>query len=225
MIAITYGLAAELPLVLRRLPAPQLPPMAGPAGLMVQAAGLALRAWSMRTLGASYSRTLRAGQEQHVVDTGPYRLVRHPGYAGSLLTWTGFALASRSTLVLALVAALLGGACHHRIIAEEQLLQRDLPGYIAYSQHTKKTHPFRLVTAPSRGRIGLQGEEGSFPRGRAFVECRCTAVDVPTAIVSGRGPPASGKGQVGFSSPESVCAGRTLSEPKITAGAVGRWSG
>jgi hypothetical protein len=104
----------------------------------------------MRTLGASYSRTLRAGQEQHVVDTGPYRLVRHPGYAGSLLTWTGFALASRSTLVLALVAALLGGAYHHRIIAEEQLLQRDLPGYIAYSQHTKKTHPFRLVTAPSR---------------------------------------------------------------------------
>ncbi len=139
MIAITYGLAAELPLVLRRLPAPQLPPMAGPAGLMVQAAGLALRAWSMRTLGASYSRTLRAGQEQHVVDTGPYRLVRHPGYAGSLLTWTGFALASRSTLVLALVAALL---YHHRIIAEEQLMQRDLPGYIAYSQHTKKLIPF-----------------------------------------------------------------------------------
>jgi hypothetical protein len=52
IIAITYGLAAELPLVLRRLPAPQLPPMAGPAGLMVQAAGLALRGWSMRTLGA-----------------------------------------------------------------------------------------------------------------------------------------------------------------------------
>jgi hypothetical protein len=61
MIAITYGLAAELPLVIRRLPAPQLPPMAGPAGLMVQAAVLALRAWSMRTLGASYSRTLRVG--------------------------------------------------------------------------------------------------------------------------------------------------------------------
>lgn len=142
MIAITYGLAAELPLVLRRLPAPQLPPMAGPAGLMVQAAGLALRAWSMRTLGASYSRTLRAGQEQRVVDTGPYRLVRHPGYTGSLLTWTGFALASRSTLVLALVGALLGGAYHHRITVEEQLLQRDLPGYLAYSQHTKKLIPF-----------------------------------------------------------------------------------
>jgi len=96
----------------------------------------------MRTLGASYSRTLRAGQEQHVVDTGPYRLVRHPGYTGSLLTWTGFALASRSTLVLALVAALLGGAYHHRITAEQQQLQRDLPCCLAYSQHTKKLIPF-----------------------------------------------------------------------------------
>jgi protein-S-isoprenylcysteine O-methyltransferase Ste14 len=141
-IAIAYGLAAELPLVLRRVPAPQLPPIAGPAGLMMQATGLALRAWSMRTLGASYSRTLRAGQEQHVVDTGPYRLVRHPGYAGSLLTWTGFALSSRSTPVLALVAALMGRAYRRRITAEEQLLQRDLPGYSAYSQHTKRLIPF-----------------------------------------------------------------------------------
>jgi protein-S-isoprenylcysteine O-methyltransferase Ste14 len=84
---------------------------------------------------------LRAGQEQHAVDTGRYRLVRQ-GYTGSLLSWTGFALASRSPLVLALVAALLGGAYHHRITVEEQLLQRDLPGYVAYSQHTKKLIPF-----------------------------------------------------------------------------------
>jgi protein-S-isoprenylcysteine O-methyltransferase Ste14 len=142
MIATAYGLAAELPLVLRRVPAPQLPRMAGPAGLMVQAGGLALRAWSMRTLGASYTRTLRTGEEQPVVDTGPYRLVRHPGYAGSLLTWTGFALASRSAPVLLLVAALLGRAYRRRIAAEEELLQRDLPGYTAYAQRTRKLIPF-----------------------------------------------------------------------------------
>jgi protein-S-isoprenylcysteine O-methyltransferase Ste14 len=128
IIAITYGLAAELPLVLRRLPAPQLPPIAGPAGLMVQAAGLALRGWSMCTLGTSYSRTLRAGQEQHVVDTGPYRLVRHPGYTGSLLTWTGWALASRSTSFSPGSSRCWAGF-HHRITAEQQQLQRDLPGY------------------------------------------------------------------------------------------------
>lgn len=137
-----YALAADLPLLLRRLPVRQLPPIAGPAGLIVQASGLALRAWSMRTLGASYTRTLRTEEEQRVVDAGPYRLVRHPGYAGSLLAWSGFALASRSVPVIGLVTGLLSWAYQRRMTAEEELLRRELPGYTAYSQHTKKLIPF-----------------------------------------------------------------------------------
>jgi len=142
MIITAYALAADLPLVLRRLPVPQLPWMAGPAGVIVQAGGLALRAWSMRTLGASYTRTLRTADEQRVVDAGPYRLVRHPGYSGSLLTWTGFALASRSVPVIVLVTGLLGWAYQRRITAEEELLRRDLPGYRTYSERTSKLIPF-----------------------------------------------------------------------------------
>lgn len=142
MIVVAYGVAAELPLLLRRIPAPRLPAAAAPAGLAVQAAGLALRAWSMHTLGGSYTRTLRTGEEQFVVTAGPYRLVRHPGYTGSLLTWTGFALTSRSVPVLALVGGLLGRAYQRRIDAEEQLLNRDLPGYSAYQERTKKLVPY-----------------------------------------------------------------------------------
>ena len=142
MIIAAYALAADLPLVLRRLPVPQLPWLAGPSGVIVQAGGLALRAWSMRALGASYTRTLRTAHEQRVVDAGPYRLVRHPGYTGSLLTWTGFALASRSAPVLVLVTGLLGWAYQRRITAEEELLRRDLPGYRAYSERTSKLIPF-----------------------------------------------------------------------------------
>lgn len=142
LIVTAYAVAAELPVLLRRLPVPQLPRAAGPLGLVLQAGGLTLRAWSMRTLGDSYSRTLRAGGQQRVVDTGPYRLVRHPGYAGSLLTWTGFALASRSWPVIAVVTGLLGRAYQRRVIAEEKLLRRGLPGYTAYSHRTKKLIPF-----------------------------------------------------------------------------------
>lgn len=111
-------------------------------GLALQAAGLAVRIWSMRTLRASYSRTLRAEAEQPVVDRGPYRLVRHPGYLGSLMTWTGFALTSRSTPVVATVAALLARVYSHRITAEEALLHRELPGYLEYTGHTNKLIPF-----------------------------------------------------------------------------------
>ncbi len=95
----------------------------------------------MRTLGRSYTRTLRTEDAQDVVDTGPYALVRHPGYAGSLLIWTGFALASRSVPVVVAVAALLGTAYQRRIAAEEELLRRELPAYASYCERTKKLIP------------------------------------------------------------------------------------
>lgn len=141
-IGIAYAVASELPLVLRRLPTPQLPRQAGPVGLIVQASGLALRAWSMRTLGSSYSRTLRTDEAQYLVMTGPYHWVRHPGYTGSLLVWLGYALTSRNLPALLMITALLGRVYYQRINAEEALLERDLPGYEAYSQHTHKLIPF-----------------------------------------------------------------------------------
>jgi hypothetical protein len=98
MIIAAYGLAVDAPLLSWWLPGRSLPPVAAPAGLVVEATGLALRAWSMRALGSSYSRTLgvvEGEDQQAVVDAGPYRLIRHPGYLGSLLTWVGFALAEQ----------------------------------------------------------------------------------------------------------------------------------
>jgi protein-S-isoprenylcysteine O-methyltransferase Ste14 len=142
LIIATYALAAELPLVARRLPGRPLPRPATAIGLAAQAAGTAIRAWSMHTLGASYTRTLRTeGGVQPVVDSGPYRWVRHPGYAGSLLIWTGFATSTRSAPVVALTTALLGIAYARRITAEEQLLRRDLPGYAAYCARTRRLVP------------------------------------------------------------------------------------
>jgi hypothetical protein len=71
-----------------------------------------------------------------------HRRVPGAGYTGSLLTWTGFALTSRSVPVLALVGGLLGRAYQRRIHAEEQLLNRELPGYSAYQDRTKKLVPY-----------------------------------------------------------------------------------
>lgn len=141
MILASSGLAYSLPLVLRRLPGPTMPPAAAATGLIMQACGLALRVWSMRTLGSFYTRTLRTTQGHHVVDTGPYRMIRHPGYSGALLVWIGLALASRSAPASILIAALMGRAYQQRITAEEKLLSRDLPEYCDYSGRTKKLIP------------------------------------------------------------------------------------
>lgn len=142
-IGAAYGLAAGLSPVLRRLRAGRLPPVSGPAGVAVMAAGLALRAWSMRTLGTYYSRTLRTTSGQTVVEYGPYRVLRHPGYLGSIMVWTGFAVASGSVAATAGVAALMGDAYSRRIAAEEAMLTGRFGSvYADYSQRTKRLIPF-----------------------------------------------------------------------------------
>jgi protein-S-isoprenylcysteine O-methyltransferase Ste14 len=140
-IVAAYAAGAALAPIVRHSRFGRLPRSAAPLGLALEVSGLALRAWSMRTLGASYSRTLRTGEAQPLVDDGPYRLVRHPGYAGSLLTWSGFAMASRSLPVVVLVSGLLGWAYRDRIRAEEDLLRRELPGYEDYARRTWRLVP------------------------------------------------------------------------------------
>lgn len=140
-IAASYVVAGALVPLVRRLPGPRLPRAAAVAGLGLEAGGLAVRAWSMRTLRDSYSRTLRVAADQPLVDTGPYALVRHPGYLGSIATWAGFALTSRRALSVAGVVALLGAAYRQRIEAEEALLSSGLPGYEAYARRTRRLVP------------------------------------------------------------------------------------
>lgn len=141
-IVAAYGLAAGSSPVLGRLRAGRLPPVSGPAGVGMMAAGLALRAWSMRRLGAYYSRTLRTAPDQKVVESGPYRVIRHPGYLGSIMVWTGFAVTSGSGAAALGVAALMGHAYGRRITSEEAMLTGRFGSvYAEYSQRTKRLIP------------------------------------------------------------------------------------
>jgi protein-S-isoprenylcysteine O-methyltransferase len=131
-------LAAPL---LRLAPVPSLPTRVAATGVVLQLMGIGIRAWSMLTLGRAYTRTLRTEGGQHVIDHGPYRLVRHPGYLGSLLIWLGFGLTAQSLPAATVVVAVVGDAYRRRIAAEEVLLARDLPGYAAYVGRTKRLLP------------------------------------------------------------------------------------
>jgi protein-S-isoprenylcysteine O-methyltransferase Ste14 len=136
-----YAVAVVLPPILRPIRMLRLPRSAGPLGLAIEATGLGVRLWSMRTLEGSYSRTLGTTPEQQVITDGPYRLIRHPGYLGSILTWAGCTVASGSLPTVSAVTGLLAGAYRRRIAVEEKLLARDLPGYLDYSKGTKKLIP------------------------------------------------------------------------------------
>ncbi|MFC5720663.1 methyltransferase family protein [Streptomyces gamaensis] len=113
------------------------------AGVGLVAAGLALRAWGMATLGRFYTRTLRTTGDQRVVREGPYRLVRHPGYCGSLLVWVGYALGLGNAIATVLTAGLLLGAYSWRIVAEERLLVAAFgEEYERYRRRTKRLVPY-----------------------------------------------------------------------------------
>jgi protein-S-isoprenylcysteine O-methyltransferase len=109
-------------------------------GIAVGAVGLGVRIWSMRVLGRDYTRALRTRGEQTLIDRGPYRAIRHPGYLGSILVWTGSRLAV-NWLIATITAALLIAVYCRRIRAEEDMLEDHFgEAYVSY-----KTRTWRLV--------------------------------------------------------------------------------
>lgn len=52
-------------------------------------AGFAMRRWSEHTLGRYFTFTVMTSVDQPVITTGPYRIVRHPGYTGVMLVVVG----------------------------------------------------------------------------------------------------------------------------------------
>ena len=89
---------------------------------------------------AYLARTVRVEQGQKLVDTGLYGLVRHPMYGATLLLFLSMPLILGS--VLSLLAMLFYPVIiARRIQNEEQVLLRELPGYMEYR---KKVH-WRLV--------------------------------------------------------------------------------
>jgi len=77
---------------------------------------------------------------QHVIDTGPYAIVRHPMYASATLYLVGMPLLLGSWLGLLVVPLLIVGIAP-RAVFEERLLRRDLPGYAEYMTRVR----YRLV--------------------------------------------------------------------------------
>jgi len=58
--------------------------------------GILVRQWAIAVLGRFFSLTVRVAEDHRVVEKGPYRVVRHPSYAGVLITFIGLGLAVQS---------------------------------------------------------------------------------------------------------------------------------
>ena len=87
---------------------------------------VALRAWSIITLGRFFQYSIGIQSGHTVVTTGPYRFVRHPSYTGLLMGVIGYALACGDVWSLVAAAVLAGLGLTVRIRVEERQLRESL---------------------------------------------------------------------------------------------------
>jgi protein-S-isoprenylcysteine O-methyltransferase Ste14 len=112
------------------------------AGIALIVGGEIFRLYAIRSLGRYFTFVVALHPDQHVVDSGPYRLIRHPSYTGSLVTVLGICLAMANWLsFLGMIPAALGYL--YRIRIEERALVEGLgEAYRAYQRRTKRLIPY-----------------------------------------------------------------------------------
>jgi protein-S-isoprenylcysteine O-methyltransferase Ste14 len=124
-----YGWSPEFPLWLVGL------------GFILISFGYAFATWALVENRFFFTVVRIQTDQGHVVcDTGPYRIVRHPGYAGNIPPLVGIVLALSSvwTLIPAAIALIIAVM---RTSLEDQTLQNELPGYGDYAARVR----YRLI--------------------------------------------------------------------------------
>ncbi len=111
------------------------------AGWALLAVNAAILPWVFRTnTYASGVGRIQDDREHHVIDSGPYRYVRHPMYTGVAACFVGIPLALGSWWAL-IPGGLLAILFVLRTALEDRMLHEELPGYAEYAQQTR----YRLI--------------------------------------------------------------------------------
>lgn len=111
-------------------------------GLLLMLAGQLLRWWSMATLGRFFTINVAIRSGHRLVESGPYRYVRHPSYSAILLFHLGAGLCLGNALSLAALLVPVALALGYRIQVEEEVLHAALgAAYLEYMTRTKRLVP------------------------------------------------------------------------------------
>jgi protein-S-isoprenylcysteine O-methyltransferase len=93
------------------------------AAILLIWSGMALRLWAILTLGKFFRTSVFILAEHQLVTAGPYRLLRHPAYTGSVITFAGIGLAMGNWLSLIAILACSLTGYGWRIHVEERALR------------------------------------------------------------------------------------------------------
>lgn len=130
-LAVAPGLNLPIPVLIRFAVA-----------LPVAWVGIAFRLWAIHSLGRYFRSVVHVQADHQVVQTGPYRWLRHPSYTGALLAVAGFSVlfANIASIILFTGAALAGIV--YRIRIEERVLSEQLgSNYTDYADRIARLIP------------------------------------------------------------------------------------
>jgi len=110
-------------------------------GLAVFVSGLLLRWWSIWTLGRFFTVQVAIASDHKLIEQGPYRLLRHPSYTGSLMMFVGFALCVGNWMTLVAMLVPVFSVFAWRIHVEEAALGENFGD--AWRDYARRT--WRLI--------------------------------------------------------------------------------
>jgi protein-S-isoprenylcysteine O-methyltransferase Ste14 len=112
-------------------------------GFALLVAGVSLRLWCFHVLGRYFTFIVQTSSDQPVITSGPYRVVRHPGYAALIIGFVGIGFLFANWLSLIVLVAGVTTGLVYRIMMEERALNQTLGArYASYAATHKRLIPF-----------------------------------------------------------------------------------
>jgi protein-S-isoprenylcysteine O-methyltransferase Ste14 len=112
-------------------------------GFLLFLGGLILRWYSIGYLGRYFTVDVSISAEHKLIESGPYRYIRHPTYTGALLAFLGLGFCFGNWLSILFLTLPIIAAFLWRIGVEERALLQALgQNYRAYAERTRRLIPF-----------------------------------------------------------------------------------
>lgn len=114
------------------------------SGMILCVAGLGFAIWARVVIGRNWSGAITLKEEHELIERGPYRLVRHPIYAGILSMFVATAI-MLGHLAGCIGVVIVFASFWIKLIREEKVMLNQFPDkYAAYRQRVKRLIPFVL---------------------------------------------------------------------------------